>query len=129
MAIPKILVCITPQSNSTRLIDNGASLAAAQSGELHILHIERGDSLFQTDNSSKLLQQLFEYGSERGGITHGLCGTNISELIINFILTEQITSVVFGEPPVTPAAVPSVIEKTRIALPQVTFVVLQRGAQ
>lgn len=93
----KVLVCITPQSNSKRLIKCGAQVASEASGELHIVHVERGKNIFATDGTAELLQGLFDYAAEFGGIVHGLCGENITATIVKFSREEMITDLVLGE--------------------------------
>ncbi|MDR1642371.1 MAG: hypothetical protein LBT59_21995 [Clostridiales bacterium] len=95
----KVLVCITPQSNSRRLIDKGEEISLALGGELHILHVKQGNSIFDTEESSQLLEELFSYGSERGGLVHASCGGNVLKTIRRFIREERITNLVLGEPP------------------------------
>lgn len=97
MLSKKILVCITPQSNSKRLIKLGSEIAAKISGELHIVHVERGKNIFSTDSAAALLQELFGYAGEFGGIVHGLCGENITATIVKFSREEMITDLVLGE--------------------------------
>lgn len=93
----KVLVCITIQKNSHRLISEGFNIARAVNGSLHILHIRKGETVFDHADSSNLLAELFTYGSELGGEIHFLCGENISETISNFIIEQKITEVVIGE--------------------------------
>lgn len=93
----KVLVCITIQENSRRLISEGFTLAQSIDAPLHILHIRKGETVFDNADSSKLLEDLFAYGSELGGEIHFLCSNNISETISNFIIDEHITEVVIGE--------------------------------
>ncbi|MCL2852667.1 MAG: universal stress protein [Defluviitaleaceae bacterium] len=93
----KVLVCITPQSNSRRLIEYGAAIAKGESAELHILHVARGNNILAADGSAQLLQRLFDYAAEVGGIVHGLCGENITTTIVKFIRDEMITNLVLGE--------------------------------
>ena len=93
----KVLVCITPQSNSKRLIERGSEIAKRESAELHILHVARGKNILAVDGSAQLLQQLFDYAAEVGGIVHGLCGENITATIVKFIRDEMITNLVLGE--------------------------------
>jgi len=124
--VQKVLVCITPQSNSTRLIDRAAALAEARGGELHILHIEKGRNLFLTAETPVLLQKLFAYGSERGGVVHGLCDEDVTACIKAFIQTNQITCVVLGEPAANAVGVPTIIQQVQEALPQVEMVMLNR---
>lgn len=93
----KVLVCITIQENSRRLISEGFNIAQSLNGSLHILHIRKGETVFDHADSSKLLAELFAYGSELGGEIHFLCSENISETISNFIIEQKITEVVIGE--------------------------------
>lgn len=97
--INKVLVCITAQSNSKRLIKKGALTAKDVSGELHVLHVKKGNNIFDNEQSPLLLQQLFNYASENGGIIHMYCDENIPLSIAEFIKNEQITHLVLGTPP------------------------------
>ena len=126
---PKILVCITPQSNGARLIDSAAAIARARAGELHILHIEKGNNVFHTAESPMLLQRLFEYGAERGGVVHAFCGDNVPDVMTGFARTEKIGVMVFGEPPAVPDGKPTIVDTIHAALPQVEIVIVRREAQ
>lgn len=95
----KVLVCITAQSNSKRLINKGAEIADEINGELHILHVQKGNNIFNNSDAPMLLQQLFQYGSEKGGMIHAYCDDNIPESIANFIAKEKVTKLILGEPP------------------------------
>ena len=99
----KIVVCITAQSNSKRLIDRGADIAEACQGEFHILHVQKGDNIFNNNETLRLLQQLMVYGSERGGMVHALCDQDIASCIGAFAQAEGATTVVMGEQPTNPA--------------------------
>ncbi len=101
----KVLVCITAQSNSKRLINKGAQIADIANAELHILNVQKGNTIFNNEETPKLLQQLFLYGSEKGGMVHAFCDDNIPESIAAFIKKEKITKLVLGEPPVSKHAV------------------------
>ena len=92
----KVLVCVTPQSNCRRLIDAGHKIAMEVCGEMHILHISSGNNVFS--DGVALLEELFDYGSKLGGITHGLCGSNVFETLVQFIEKYKITNVVLGMP-------------------------------
>lgn len=95
----KVLVCITAQSNSKRLINQGAEIADQCNGELHILHVQKGNNIFHNSDTPRLLQHLFQYGSEKGGMIHAYCDDNIPESIAAFIEKEKVTKLVLGEPP------------------------------
>ena len=97
--IERILVCITAQCNSKRLISRAAHIADENNGELHILHVQRGDSLFNNEETPKLLEELFNYGKEKGGMIHFYCDEDIAECIGKFTDDTGITKVVFGQPP------------------------------
>ncbi|MCT4687735.1 universal stress protein [Vallitalea sp.] len=93
----KVLVCITIQKNSKRLIRKGAEIANEINGELHILHVEKGMSIFKNEESIKLLEELFEYGKQLGGEVHFLSGKDVPSKIVDFIKSMQITRLVLGE--------------------------------
>ncbi|MDR1539440.1 MAG: hypothetical protein LBU32_15865 [Clostridiales bacterium] len=95
----KVLACITPQTNGKRLIDKGYEIVDKNGGELHILHVKQGNNIFDTEESSHLLEWLFSYGSERGGTVHAILGQNVLKTIRRFIREEGITAVVLGESP------------------------------
>lgn len=95
----KILVCITAQSNSKRLIDKGAQVADKRNGELHILNVQKGNNIFHNEDTPRLLEELFNYGTEKGAMVHAYCDDNIPESIALFIQKEKITRLVLGQPP------------------------------
>lgn len=93
----KVLVCITIQHNSRRLIEKGANLCRESGGELHILHIENGKSIFSKPEVTELLEELFKYGKDMGGEVHFFTDDRVAERIVAFINEFQITTVVLGE--------------------------------
>lgn len=95
----KVLVCITIQENSRRLISKGHEFATKEDAELHILHIRKGDTIFDHADSSNLLENLFAYGSELGGEVHFLSSNNVPETISNFIIDNHISHIILGEAP------------------------------
>ena len=94
----KILVCITAQSNSRRLIDKGQEVAASYAGELHVLYVQKGNNIFENADSPRMLQDLFEYASARGGMVHFLSDDNVPHTIARFIRTESVTRLILGAP-------------------------------
>ncbi|NDO47578.1 hypothetical protein [Clostridium sp. MD294] len=95
----KIAVCITAQTSSQRLIDYGSEIAQQYNGSLHILHVQKGDSIFQNGQTLKLLTKLLAYGDRCGGIIHVLCDQDIPKCISEFVKQEEITKVIIGELP------------------------------
>ena len=95
----KITVCITAQTSSQKLIDYGAEVAQQYNGSLHILHVQKGDSIFQNGETLKLLTKLLSYGDRCGGIVHVLCDEDVPKCIAQFAKEEGITKVIMGELP------------------------------
>jgi len=100
-----VLVCITVQENSRRLISQGSVLAQGTAFPLHILHISMGETIFGAPGNSNLLQNLFDYGSALGGEVHFLCSNNLTQTITDFIIDNHITQLVIGEAPVINSSV------------------------
>ena len=124
---PKVLVGITIQENSRRLIDEGFKISKKLGAPFHILHIRRGETIFDQPESSALLDALFTYGGELGGEVHFVCGEHISQVFSNFIKDNQITHLVIGEAPTTfQTQAPSVYEKLTNELSDIEIIVLQR---
>lgn len=120
----KVLVCITIQENSKRLIRKGHELASSFDSELHLLHIRKGDTIFENAGSSELFEELFIYGSELGGQAHFLCSDNVSNTIAEFIANYQITHLVIGQAPLE--AHSPVFEELQRILKHIEIVVLDR---
>lgn len=95
----KIAVCITAQSSSQRLIDYGAEIAREYNGHLHILHVQKGDSIFQNGETLKLLTKLLAYGDRCGGVIHVMCDEDVPNCIGQFVREEHITKVIMGQFP------------------------------
>lgn len=124
---PKILVGITIQENSRRLIDEGVKLSESLNAPLHILHIRKGETIFDNPESSVLLEDLFDYGGERGGEVHFLCGKHVSKTFTNFVKENHFTHLVIGEAPShLVMKAPSVYDKITNELKDVEIIALQR---
>ncbi|WP_132283387.1 hypothetical protein [Natranaerovirga hydrolytica] len=93
----KILVCITIQENSLKLIEEGARLASDINGELHILYVEKGMSIFDQEGAINTLERLFELGKELGGEIHFYSDQNITGRIINVVEALNITQLLVGQ--------------------------------
>lgn len=125
---PKILVGITIQENSRRLIDEGVRLSKSLNAPLHILHIRKGETIFDNPESSMLLENLFAYGGELGGEVHFLCGEHVSRTFLDFVKDNNITHLVIGESPSHLAIkAPSVYDKITNELQDIEITVLQRN--
>lgn len=123
----KVLVCITIQENSKRLLQKGFELAQSISGELHVLHIRKGETIFDNPNSSKLFEELFIYGSELGGEVHFLCSSNVIKTISDFISHNQISHVVVGKPCTESLSQANIYENLSVAIQNSQLVVIDRN--
>ncbi len=124
----KVLVGITAQTNSKRLIDKGTEVSKEKNAELHILHVQKGDNIFFNEDAPKLLQRLYQYGSEHGGQIHALCGEDVGQVIIDFIKENEITCIVVGERP-KDIVIPKendLLEKIKEIAESIEIVVLKR---
>lgn len=123
----KILVCITVQENSRRLIHKGYELANNLNGSLHILHIQKGQSVLSHPNDGNLLQELFSFGSQLGGEVYFLCSENILESIGTFVKDNHITHLVIGQPPTDLITPPTICNTLMDTITDVEFCVLDRN--
>ena len=92
-----VLVCITPQTNGKRLIDKGAQVV--DNDKLHILYMQRGDSIFLSEASASMLEELFDYGKSKGGSVHFISGDHFLSELQKFAKENNIGHFVVGEPP------------------------------
>lgn len=55
--------------------------------------------MFSKPSETELIQMLFNYASELGGIVHAKCGDDVYDIIKTFIKEEMITNLIIGAPP------------------------------
>lgn len=129
--VEKILVGITVQNNSRRLIKKGAEVAKEKNGQLHILNVQKGNNIFMNSYTPELLQELYQYGSELGGETHAICGENVCEAIIDFVKKSNVTVMVLGERPksIKVDKDNDIIEKIKLEIPDIEVIILEREKQ
>ncbi len=98
--IERVLVCITSQISSQRLIDKAAEIADEENAEFHILHVQQGNSIFNNADTPKMIHSLCQYGSQKGGTMHFYCHEDVPKCIGKFVSEKYITKIVMGQPPV-----------------------------
>lgn len=126
----KILVGITIQENSRRLISEGYKLSQSLNAPLHILHIRKGDTIFDNAESSQLLEDLFAYAGELGGEVHFLCSNHVSQTFTQFVKQNHFTQLVIGESPThLSLKLPSVYEKLTDQLQDIAITVISRNEE
>ena len=92
--IERVLVCITSQISSQRLIDKAAEIADNENAELHILHVQQGNSIFNNADTPKMIHSLCQYGSKKGGTMHFYCHEDVPECIGKFVSEKYITKII-----------------------------------
>lgn len=124
----RVLVGITIQENSRRLISEGAHVAQSLNAPLDILHIRKGETIFDSPDSSELLSSLFAYGSTLGGEVHFLSSNHVTATIRDFIKSHNITHLVIGESSNedNTSSTNSVYDKLKATLGDITLIVLSR---
>ncbi|MCI8342743.1 MAG: hypothetical protein HFE62_05990 [Firmicutes bacterium] len=95
--LEKILVCVTNRENPKEIINEGARIANEKNGELHIIYVQQGKSVFGNKKNFKFMEELFGFASEKGGMVHFYCDTDILECIKEFVKENEITKVVVKE--------------------------------
>ncbi|OOB78079.1 MAG: hypothetical protein ATN34_03595 [Epulopiscium sp. Nele67-Bin002] len=123
----KVLVCITIQENSKRLLTRGAKIAQEEGAMLHILHVRKGATIFDTPNSPILCEELFYYGAKLGGETHFLCGDDIIQTVSDFIAAYGITNLVIGSPPENAILTLNILKQISNKFPALDIEVLERA--
>lgn len=129
--VERVLVGITVQENSRRLIKKGAEIAKHKNGQLHILHVQKGTNIFTNSYTPELLQELYEYASGLGAETHAVCGEDIGETLIKFIKDMKITTMILGERPehIKINSDRDIITKIHLAVPELELVILKRNSK
>ena len=124
----RVLVGITIQENSRRLISEGAHIAQSLNAPLDILHIRKGETIFDTPDSSELLSSLFAYGSTLGVEVHFLSSNHVTTTISDFIKANNVTHLVIGESPIggNLSSNFTVYDKLKATLGDITLIVLPR---
>lgn len=92
----KVLVLLTARRSSLRLIERGAAAAQECGGELHILYVQKGGSIFDGEETLGLLQCLSGLDGGAGGTVHICCGDSVAACIGQFVREEGVTQVVMG---------------------------------
>lgn len=94
---PRILICVTPQKNSFRLIKKGSSFAKEFEAELFVIYVQKNLDLSQDSKTAKLLDELYDLTTEENGTMHVEVSADIPGTIARFIKENSITHVLLGE--------------------------------
>jgi len=93
----RILVCVTPQRNSFRLIKKGSSFAKEFDAELFVMYVQKNLDLTPDKGTAELINDLFTLTSEVNGIMQVEVSDDIPGAIVDYIVKNSITHVLLGE--------------------------------
>ncbi len=89
----RILVCLSPQSNATRMLDSGARNRDRFHGELIAAHLNRPD--WSTEERQRV-QEGVELAQQKGAEVAVLDGEDVVDTILNFARHRGITQIYVG---------------------------------
>ena len=89
----RILVCVTPRSNATRMLESGRRNADRFQGEFYVVYVQQ-PVLSQQDR--KVLKQNLDYARQLGAQVEVLTGLDATEAILKFARQKGITQIFVG---------------------------------
>ncbi len=115
-----VLVCVTGQQSSSRLIHRGAQLARQHGATLLVLSVSgSGVNLLSNPSVSQALNDLYRLSGEVGAEMTMLHHTDAHRAICDFVKERGVTHLVLGEGQPGSAFIANLMR----SLPQVTFTV------
>ncbi len=116
-----VLVCVTGQQSSQRLIHQGAALAQELSATLLVLSVSgSGVNLLSNPQVSQALNDLYRLSVEVGAEMTMLHHTDAHRAICDFARERSVTHLVLGQ---GPSGENPFITRLKASLPQVAFFV------
>ncbi len=89
----RILVCVTPRSNATKMLESGRRNADRFQGEFYVVYVQQ-PVLSQQDR--KVLKQNLDYARQLGAQVEVLTGLDATEAILKFARQKGITQIFVG---------------------------------
>ena len=89
----RILVCVTPRSNATQMLESGRRNADSFQGKFYVVYVQQ-PVLSEEDQST--LQQNLDYAHQLGAKVETLTGPNVEDAIVNFARENGITQLFVG---------------------------------
>lgn len=121
-----IMVCVTQQKTSERLILNGDNLVQSKNDKLYVIHVVNEKGMFlDHENDGEALEYLFKVSKDVGANLTVLRSKDILKAMVQFAKENKINYIVIG-------ATPKGGKKQKLdfssrlqkALPNVEFVIL-----
>lgn len=95
-----IMVCVTKQKTSERLILKGQELIEYKNDNLYVIHVVNERARFlEHDDEGEALEYLFQVSKNVGANLTVLRSKNILRAMIDFAKNNQITHIVIGATP------------------------------
>jgi two-component system, OmpR family, sensor histidine kinase KdpD len=89
----RILVCVTPRSNASKMLESGRRNADRFQGEFYVVYVQQ-PALSQKDR--EVLQQNLDYARQLGAQVDVLTGLDATEAILKFARQKGITQIFVG---------------------------------
>ena len=89
----RILVCVTPRSNATKMLESGRRNADRFQGEFYVVYVQQ-PALSQQDR--RVLQQNLDYARQLGAQVEVLTGLDATDAILKFARQKGITQIFVG---------------------------------
>jgi two-component system sensor histidine kinase KdpD len=89
----RILVCLTPRSNATQMLESGRRNADRFQGEFYVVYVQQ-PTLSQEERA--ILQQNLDYANQLGAQVEVLNDLNATDAILKFARQKGITQIFFG---------------------------------
>jgi two-component system sensor histidine kinase KdpD len=89
----RILVCITPRSNATQMLESGRRNADRFQGEFYVVYVQQ-PTLSQEERA--ILQQNLDYANQLGAQVEVLNDLNATDAILKFARQKGITQIFIG---------------------------------
>ena len=95
-----VMVCVTKQKTSERLILSGHKLIKSQDDNLYVIHVVAEKGMFlEQDNDGEALEYLFGVSKKAGADLTVLRAKNTMKAMVDFAKKNHITNIVIGETP------------------------------
>lgn len=95
-----IMVCVTQQKNSERLILTGAELKKNEDDKIFVIHVvTENQSFLNQDNDGEALEYLFRVSQNVGADLTVLRSKDAFDAMLEFAIENDITDIVIGKSP------------------------------
>ena len=120
-----IIVCVTKQKSSSRLITEGALLAKQHDAAMKVVHVVHpNDNFLGNPDEGEAMDYLFHTAKKYNATITLLKHANVAQSLVHFVQTHNANLVVLGQSGVTTKEEEGILWQLRSALPLVDFHVI-----